>query len=375
MTRSSPQVLVKVPYVAPVLLLVGGVAADVFAMRPYYGLPLLACAPLVAGIVFSFRYSVLFAVLACGAAAGLAVYTGRERTALVTDVLAVLLVSVVGLWIKWFVDRQGRNLAVALNVAEAAQRAVLPAPPAEVGPLAVADRYVAAQVGAAIGGDLYALQETPFGIRAIIGDVRGKGLRAVSAVSVAVGAFREAAEHAPSLHDLADRLDRALDREGSRRQDTLDDIEGFVTALLVQIPPSGETVTLLNRGHPAPFLLHEGQVTCLEPSNPELPLSTGLGRERGEPAEETYPLAPDDSLVLVTDGVTEARDAHGSFFEVPRSLGGTTLRAPGELADALTESVTHWTGGQRQDDMAILVLTRAGPGQRRPGTPAGVATE
>lgn len=360
-SHSSPQVLVKVPYVAPVLLLLGGTAADVFGMRPYYGLPLLACAPLVAGIVFSFRSSVLFAVLACGVTAGLAIYSQREQTALVTDVFAVLLVSVVGLWIKWFVDRQGRNLTLALNVAEAAQRAVLPAPPPGMGPLAVADRYVAAQVGAAIGGDLYALQETPFGIRAMIGDVRGKGLRAVSAVSVAVGAFREAAEHAPSLHDLADRLDRALDREGSRRQDTLDDIEGFVTALLVQIPPSGETVTLLNRGHPAPFLLHDGQVSCLEPANPELPLSTGLGRERGEPAEETYTLAPQDSLILVTDGVTEARNDSGLFFDPVRSLTGTPLRTPDELADALADAVTRWTGGQRQDDMAILVLTRSEP--------------
>ncbi|MDJ1137047.1 PP2C family protein-serine/threonine phosphatase [Streptomyces iconiensis] len=356
----SPQVLVKVPYVAPVLLLLGGAAADVFAMRPYYGLPLLSCAPLVAGIVFPFGLSVLFALLACGSAAGLAYYTGRESSAMITDVLAVLLVSMVGLWIKWLVDRQGRNLAVALNVAEAAQRAVLPAPPAGVGPLAVADRYVAAQLGAAIGGDLYALQETPFGIRAMIGDVRGKGLRAVSAVSVVVGAFREAAEHAPSLHDLADRLDRALDREGARRHDTLDDIEGFVTALFVQIPPSGATVTLLNRGHPAPYLLHGGEVTCLEPSHPELPLSTGLGRERGEAAEETYTFAPLDSLVLVTDGVTEARDRDGVFFDVVRSLGGTPLRHPDELADTLSDSVTHWTGGQRQDDMAILILTRVG---------------
>lgn len=206
-----------------------------------------------------------------------------------TDVLVVLVISLVGLWIKWLVDRQGRDLALALTVAEAAQRAVLPAPPPAVGPIAVADRYVAAQVGAAIGGDLYALQETPFGIRALIGDVRGKGLPAVSAVSVAVGAFREAAEHAPSLHDLADRLDRALDREGMRRQETLDDIEGFVTALLVQIPPSGETITVLNRGHPPPYLVSGDQVSCLGKPTRSCLCPPGSAPRTATPSRRTSP--------------------------------------------------------------------------------------
>ncbi|WP_326806960.1 MULTISPECIES: PP2C family protein-serine/threonine phosphatase [unclassified Streptomyces] len=350
--------LVKVPYVAPPLLLLAGGAVDVFAPRPHYGLPLLACTPLVAGTVYSFRASALLALLACGMAGGVAQYAGREKYAQATDVLVVLVISLVGLWIKWLVDRQGRDLALALTVAEAAQRAVLPAPPPAVGPIAVADRYVAAQVGAAIGGDLYALQETPFGIRALIGDVRGKGLPAVSAVSVAVGAFREAAEHAPSLHDLADRLDRALDREGMRRQETLDDIEGFVTALLVQIPPSGETITVLNRGHPPPYLVSGDQVSCLEPANPELPLSTGLGPAHGDPVEENFAFAARDSLILVTDGVTEARNDRGVFFDVVEALSGVGPRRPDQLADRLLEAVTKWTGGQRQDDMAVLVLTR-----------------
>lgn len=347
----------RVPYVAPPLLLLSGVAAGAFSPKPYYGLPLLACTSMVAGMSYSFRATALFALVA-SVAAGAAGYAGREGAALLIDVIAVLVVSLVGLWIKWLVDRQGRNLALALTVAEAAQRAVLPAPPTDIGPLKVADRYVAAQIGAAIGGDLYALQESPFGIRAMIGDVRGKGLPAVSAVSVAVGAFREAAEHAPTLHDLADRLDRALDREGERRRDTADDIEGFVTALLVQIPVTGDTVTVLNRGHPPPYLLHEGNVVCLEPTHPELPLSTGLDSPNGEPVEETFPFSPDDSLVLVTDGVTEARNAEGTFFDVERGLGGLASRGPGALADALVEAVTEWTGGQRQDDMAVLVLTR-----------------
>ncbi|MFG2841555.1 serine/threonine-protein phosphatase, partial [Kitasatospora sp. NPDC048296] len=86
------------------------------------------------------------------------------------------------------------------------QRAVLPEPPRNIGPLTVAAGYTAAQAEARIGGDFFAVQETPFGVRMIIGDVRGKGLAAVAAVSIAIGAFRQEAEYAPSLVTLGRRM-------------------------------------------------------------------------------------------------------------------------------------------------------------------------
>lgn len=65
-----------------------------------------------------------------------------------------------------------------------------------------------------IGGDLYVVQDTPHGVRVMVGDVRGKGLGAVSAVCADLGAFRYAADEAEDLPGLVTALERALLREG-----------------------------------------------------------------------------------------------------------------------------------------------------------------
>lgn len=72
--------------------------------------------------------------------------------------------------------RRERVLAAVRSVAEAAQHALLTPIPETVGPFRVAVRYSAAAAEARIGGDLYALVSTPYGVRLIVGDVRGKGL-------------------------------------------------------------------------------------------------------------------------------------------------------------------------------------------------------
>ncbi|WDV33973.1 serine/threonine-protein phosphatase [Streptomyces sp. AD16] len=61
------------------------------------------------------------------------------------------------------------------------------------------------------------MQDTRYGVRLMIGDVRGQGLPAVSMMSTVVGAFRENAHQAPSLHELARRLDTAAERAGEKR--------------------------------------------------------------------------------------------------------------------------------------------------------------
>ena len=133
--------------------------------------------------------------------------TGWKVEAL-TEMVTVLTVSGLALLINRVVRRSGEQLASARGIAEAAQLAVLPKPAERIGGLHVSAWYEAAQADAFIGGDLYAVQETPYGVRLAVGDVRGKGLGAVEAVAVVLGAFREAAETEPTLEALAQRLER-----------------------------------------------------------------------------------------------------------------------------------------------------------------------
>lgn len=344
------------------LLLTAGTIADIFGPQPYTGLPLLAAAPLMAGALLSFHGALFFAVTACALSIVLDLYLKRPAIALSVDLADIAAIGVLALLVNFMLQRQRRQLVRAYDVAEAAQRAILPELPAAAGPLQVAARYEAALAEARIGGDLYAIQPTPFGVRALIGDVRGKGLQAVATVSVAIGAFRQEAENTPSLADLAQRLDKALCRE-SRRGSGPEDLKGaedFTTALLVEFSEDGTEVRLVNRGHPGPYLVHAGTVRRLDPGTDRLPLGICLPVPDDEaPAVDTVALPHDAFLLLITDGVIEARNEHGTFYD-PTTGGLTTggYRYPGEVADALLADVNRWVGGRPEDDVAVVVFCR-----------------
>ncbi|MFG3044907.1 PP2C family protein-serine/threonine phosphatase [Streptomyces sp. NPDC048241] len=358
----------KAPWALAACVLVVGGLLTAFAPRPYVGLPLLAASPLMAGATLSFRTALGFACVAVAASVGLDIYRGRPASALWVDLAVIGLVGALALAVNALVESQRRDLAQARGIAEAVQRAVLPQPPDRVGPLAVASGYTAAQAEARIGGDLFAVQDTPFGIRMLIGDVRGKGLQAVAAVSVAIGAFRQEAEYARDLAALAERLDGALAREAGRGLSQDIATEDFVTALLVEVSARGDVVRLLNRGHPAPYLVHDGRLTRLDTGVPRLPLGMGLtGLAPGpDPAQaDVLPLPVGALLLLVTDGVTEARNHEGRFYDPCSScLAGRGFDTPESLVRALTADVHRWTGGGQQDDMAILAIARKPPPSR-----------
>ncbi|MEV7773875.1 PP2C family protein-serine/threonine phosphatase [Kitasatospora sp. NPDC086791] len=363
--------------VAPWLLIVGGLVWNSLDPADYWGDPLLAAAAVLSGALLTLRDTVAVAVanvtgvLVLSARDG-SLGTGDGYLELVNTTFAALL----GVGVNRVVARHGRRLERVRSVAEAAQRAVLPEPPERVGALSVAACYRAAQDEALIGGDAYALQVTPYGVRALIADVRGKGLHAVGAVSVLLGAFREDSHRVPDLAALADALEDSLLREVDRLSEELR-MEGFITALLVEFPPGKGTVRTLDCGHPGPYLLGPGPdprtagppprtagpaaVRRLDAADPGLPLGMGgLGVAR--PAPETWPFPPGCTLLLVTDGVTEARDAAGEFYDPVLGLAPLgPFAGPGEVLDALVEDVARWTGGPRDDDMAVLAIThRAG---------------
>ncbi|MFC5644841.1 PP2C family protein-serine/threonine phosphatase [Kitasatospora cinereorecta] len=346
--------------VAPWLLIVGGLVWNALEPADYWGDPLLAAAAVLAGALLPLRD-----VIAVGAAniVGILVLTTRDGSlgtrAGWLELANTLFAALLGVWLNRLLARHGRRLATVRSVAEAAQQAVLPDPPERVGELSVAACYRAAQTEALIGGDAYALQDTPYGVRMLIADVRGKGLPAVAAVSVLLGAFRENASREADLVGLADALEGSLGRESAHRGEELR-MEGFITALLVEFAPGSAELRVLNCGHPGPYLLDgaDGGVRRLDATDPALPLGMGaLGLSR--PVPDVWPFAPGHTLLLVTDGVTEARDGGGTFYDPVTGLAPLgPFRGPHDALDALVRDVERWTGGPRDDDMALLAVTR-----------------
>ncbi|MEV6570645.1 PP2C family protein-serine/threonine phosphatase [Streptomyces sp. NPDC051577] len=349
--------------VLPVILIVLGFVFDLLTPPSFTGSPFFSAAPLIAAPLFSLRTTFLTGLAASLAVVVLHLHNGTSwRAESMTELATVVTVAALALLINRVVLRSGKELASARGIAEAAQRAVLPTPADRIGGLHVAASYEAAQADAFIGGDLYAVQETPYGVRLVVGDVRGKGLGAVEAVAVVLGAFREAAEYEPTLGALAQRLERALAREGTRR-DSLDAVEGFTTCVLGEVPKGSAVLRLVNRGHPEPLLLHpDGELVVLAPAVRALPLGMGLGAAPPDRVDE-WPFPRGGTLLLYTDGLSEARDAAGRFYDPAGRLRGRVFPGPEELLSALNSDVRRYTGGGATDDMALLVVGRPAPGQ------------
>ncbi|MFI6076751.1 PP2C family protein-serine/threonine phosphatase [Actinoplanes sp. NPDC051343] len=307
---------------------------------------LLVAVPFLAA-VFAFWQTVLF-VGVLAAIVGMA-FVGAEggapNVSEMANILGIVLATAIAAAVATIRQRQANRIAELQRLAAVAQQAVLRPVGPQVGALAVAGRYISATAAADIGGDLYEALDTPYGVRIIIGDVRGKGLDAVRLASIVLGSYRHVAYERADLKTIVTDLDRAVARSVGD--------EDFVTAALVE--ERGGTLTIVNCGHPAPLLLRRGQVIPLEPDAPAPPL--GFMPEVKPRVER---LEPGDRLLLFTDGLGEAR-REGEFFPTAdrawRLLGHGTV---GDGLASLETALVDWVHGRLEDDIALVLLEYAG---------------
>lgn len=165
----------------------------------------------------------------------------------------------------------------------------------------------------------------------VVGDVAGKGLRAGMLSALIVGAIRTASQFTRNPAEILDLLNQRLQGRG------------IVTCLALRIHRSG-IAELANAGHLAPYL--NGNELAIEGA---LPL--------GAVADVEFPvtrlaLNPSDSLVLMTDGIVEAKDLRGQLFGFDRV---TDLLGSGASGNAIASAAR--AHGQ-DDDITVLTLTR-----------------
>lgn len=317
-------------------------------------LPLVSLGPAFAGLIGTWRRTALIGGVALLLCAGLGVYDGLFDTRRGwTAMASVAGVTLAGALAAGSRMRREAELAGVRSVAEAAQSVLLRPVPRHVGELRAAVSYTSAAAESRIGGDLYEVVASPYGVRVIVGDVQGKGLAAVATAASVLGVFREAAHDEPDLTALAARLERTVAREA--------DGEKFVTAILAEIHTDERIAVLLNCGHPPPMVVRVDGSTDL-PHPPAYALPLGLGMHGGEPPR-TYRsrFAPGDQLLLYTDGVTEARDADGVFYPLRERAGLLGHADAEEALEALREDVTHHADGPVHDDAAMLLLRHRRP--------------
>jgi hypothetical protein len=180
-----------------------------------------------------------------------------------------------------------------------------------------------------VGGDFFFVSSAPDGsLTAVVGDVSGKGLTAAMRVAMILGVLRSETSHDPG--DILFGLNNALIAQGQL---------GFTTACCIRISLSGG-YTLANAGHIAPYLSGRELDTP-----PALPL--------GLVADQSYELvhgclASGERLVLMSDGVPEARSSSGELYGFER-LANLTLMSAQQIAEEAQRF------GQ-EDDITVLTL-------------------
>jgi serine phosphatase RsbU (regulator of sigma subunit) len=235
------------------------------------------------------------------------------------------------------------------------------------------------------GGDIACAVRTPDAVRLLIGDVMGHDRHAARTAAAVSRAFRRLAAGPGPIQDVAAQLDAYVARRGAKERFGR---AQFVTAQLVSVPHHGGEAQIVCCGHPSPLLLSgaalpgaQSPATLLDALPPSPPLGL-LDLGGYPPRADLLGARPGDSVLLYTDGVSEACDSHGEPYPLAERAvalcapsGNAALRADGSdelcLPGLLDDVVSH-VGGELRDDATLLYL-RFAAADRTEGPSAAVS--
>ncbi|MFR9790145.1 PP2C family protein-serine/threonine phosphatase [Streptomyces sp. MB22_4] len=296
----------------------------------------------------------------------------RYRAGL-ADFILVALGGVLATLVAVLRVRQERRMLHMQDITKTTVRAVLRPLPDRWAGLEQAGVYLAADVEAQIGGDFYDIQPSPYGTRVLVGDVQGKGLGAVETAAALLGSFREVGYHEKDLGTVAERLEIRMLRHRAHAAATgRSGGDRFATAVLAAFSRDAPgMVDVVNFGHGAPLAVGPHGVREL-PCGDGLPLGL-CDLAGGLPPQHRVPLAQEETLLIVTDGVTEARDRAGEFYDLVGDVAEAVAADPGRveprpLVRLVRDGVLRHSGGRLADDTTVFAVRRLPETEECPGT-------
>lgn len=167
----------------------------------------------------------------------------------------------------------------------------------------------------------------------VAGDVTGKGLKAGMLVALLVGAIRSTAESTKEPLEVLEALNRRLLGRGDAQ----------ATCLALRVHKDG-TAVLANAGHLPPYLNGEAM-----PVEGALPLGIVASADF---SVTHFKLNESDRLVIISDGIAEAKDAKGNLFGFDRVVEMLRTR---QSVEQLASAAQNF--GQ-EDDITVLSLVR-----------------
>lgn len=241
-------------------------------------------------------------------------------------------------------------------VAQTLQASLLPPELPEVPGLRVATRFRAAGEGIEVGGDFYDLFPVEGGWMVVIGDVTGKGPTAAALTSLARHAIRTVAFYEPYPATVLARLNAILLEQNRPAQ--------LCSALCAHasVTADGVAVRMASGGHPLPLRLSRGG-EVEEVGEP----GTLLGAaDDGAWPEVELRLAPQELVVLYTDGITDASRGRERFGDerLREVIAGCHPCSAEQLAAKLDDAVRDWEPDSQRDDVALVVIEARPDGER-----------
>ncbi|WP_436534922.1 PP2C family protein-serine/threonine phosphatase [Actinoplanes sp. HUAS TT8] len=202
-----------------------------------------------------------------------------------------------------------------------------------------------------VGGDAFDYAANGEVLHVALFDTVGHGIGSSALTTLTLNTYRNARRSGLSLVDTCRSIDKWIRAQypGS-----------FVTALLAELDIPTGTYRRISAGHPAELFLRDGRALAPLPTPNTLPLGLGHMLTR-QPGVIEQQLVPGDTLVLYTDGITEARDASGELFGVDRLseflLAGLAERIPPpEMMRRLIQAIVSYEEGELRDDATAAML-------------------
>ena len=194
-----------------------------------------------------------------------------------------------------------------------------------------------------IGGDFFDAVNTEDGLAVVLADVSGKGVSAALLASTLQGMIYSQLTARMPLPEIVAAVNRFFTQKHIG--------EKYATVIIARIRPDGE-LEYVNCGHVPPLLVSGEEVS--RPSHGNLPV--GLLKDATYEGAHCH-LKTGDKLVLVTDGVTEAENARGEFFEDFRL---EAVAGKGSL-DEIFGAISHFCAGNPlSDDCTVVELKYTG---------------
>jgi len=253
-----------------------------------------------------------------------------------------------------------RQYARQAMISHVLQRGLLPASIAAIPGMEAAIVYEPNGADV-VGGDFYDLFPAGDGRWCFaLGDVQGSGPEAAAVTGLARPVMRLLAREGFGVAEVLDRLNRALADEAACASAVSGEPPRFLSLLYGEIVPyatgRGARCTLASAGHPLPLVLSAAGGTVRPVAAPQILLGI---TDDAEYVSESFDLSPGDTLLCVTDGVTERRNGNRQFDDddgLAAALAACAGLGAGAVAERIRRVVHEYDPAPPDDDLALLVL-------------------